>query len=423
MKKGILAMTVVMVALIIMVGFLDAAPKEMGKPIILGSPQALGFDAGHASTRGVTLAVDEINAAGGVNVAGERRPFKLITVDARDTEPGVSVSDVLLLIEKLITQSGANFIVLGPSRSEGTLAMMDLLAKYKVINVNGLSMSPALGAKVAKDYEKYKYFFSVTSWADWLVADQLGPCVRDLGKKFGINKVFIIVQDVAHARAGGEGMEKFLKAQGWEVVGHETYPTGSSDFSSGLLKARAAGRSILFLWGDMAEFNILIRQWYDMKVPALPIGMVVFFGDPGLWKATGGKCGYSMSETAVAGNVASKATPWTMKYHEAYKKRWGKEPEFHGPTEGYMAVYVIKDAIERAGTLDADSVVKAMEQTDMMGVYGRMRFDPKSHRLIFSLNPKEGAVGNVFQWQDGKRVSIFPPAIATGEAKLPPWMK
>lgn len=248
MKKGILAMTVVMVALIITVGFLNAAPKEVGKPIILGSPQALGFEAGHASTRGVTLAVDEINAAGGVNVAGERRPFKLITVDARDTEPGVSVSEVLLLIEKLITQSGANFIVLGPSRSEGTLAMMDLLAKYKVINVNGLSMSPALGAKVAKDYEKYKYFFSVTSWADWLVADELGPCIRDLGKKFGINKVFIIVQDVAHARAGGEGMEKLLKAQGWEVVGHETYPTGSGDFSSGLLKARAAGRSILFLW-------------------------------------------------------------------------------------------------------------------------------------------------------------------------------
>lgn len=423
MKKGILAMTVVLVALVITIGFFSARAQKVAKPIILGSPQALGFEAGRATTRGLELAIDEINAAGGVNVAGERRPFKLITMDARDTEPGVSVSEVLLLIEKLITESGVNFIVSGPARSEGTLAMMDLLYKYKVINVNCLSMSPALGAKVAKDYEKYKYFFSITSWADWLVADELGPCIRDIGKKFGINKVFIIVQDVAHARAGGEGMEKLLKAQGWEVVGRETYPTGSPDFSSGLLKARAAGRSILFLWGDMAEFNILVRQWHDMKVPALPIGMVVFFGDPDLWKATGGKCEYTMSETAVAGNVASNATPWTMKYHEAYKKRWGREPEYHGPTESYMAAYVLKDAIERARTLDADSVVKALEQTDMVGVYGRMRFDPKSHRLIFSLDPKEGAVGTIFQWQDGKRVAIFPPAIATGEVKLPPWMR
>lgn len=54
-----------------------------------------------------------------------------------------------------------------------------------------------------------------------------------------------------------------------------------------------------------------------------------------------------------------------------------------------MAVYQMKDAVERAGTLDTDALVKALETQDLMGVYGRMRFDPKTHQIIPSTDPKE----------------------------------
>jgi len=88
-----------------------------------------------------------------------------------------------------------------------------------------------------------------------------------------------------------------------------------------------------------------------------------------------------------------------------------------------MAVYVLKDAIERAGTLNSDKVVTALEQTDIMGVYGRLRFDPKSHQVIVAQDPKDGAVGSILQWQDGKRIVVYPKSIAKGEIQLPPWMK
>jgi branched-chain amino acid transport system substrate-binding protein len=88
-----------------------------------------------------------------------------------------------------------------------------------------------------------------------------------------------------------------------------------------------------------------------------------------------------------------------------------------------MAVYTLKDAIERAGSLDSDKVVAALEKTDLMGVYGRIKFNPKNHQIIPSVDPNEGAVGTIFQWQAGKRVVVFPPKIAMGEVKLPPWMK
>jgi branched-chain amino acid transport system substrate-binding protein len=58
----------------------------------------------------------------------------------------------------------------------------------------------------------------------------------------------------------------------------------------------------------------------------------------------------------------------------------------------------------------------------MVGVQGRIRFDPKSHQIIPSFDPKEGAVGTIFQWIDGKRIVLFPKSIAMGELQLPPWM-
>jgi branched-chain amino acid transport system substrate-binding protein len=130
-----------------------------------------------------------------------------------------------------------------------------------------------------------------------------------------------------------------------------------------------------------------------------------------------------LANTVNAGNVPCEATPWTMKFVDAYKKKYGLEPEGYGTSSSYMAVYTLKDAIERAGTLDSDKVAEALRKTDLEGVYGRIRFDPKTNQVIPSLDPKEGAVGTIFQWQDGKRVVVFPESIAKGKVLLPPWMK
>jgi branched-chain amino acid transport system substrate-binding protein len=161
-----------------------------------------------------------------------------------------------------------------------------------------------------------------------------------------------------------------------------------------------------------------------MKIPALPFGSIIGAAEqPGFWNATEGKGEFTLANVVNAGNAPSEATSWTMKFYNAYKKRWNIEPEGYGTSSSYMAPYVLKAAIEKAGTLDSDAVVAALEKLDMMGVYGRIRFDPKSHQVVPSLDPKEGVVGTVFQWQAGKRVVVFPQSIATGSIQLPPWMK
>ena len=238
-------------------------------PIVLGVPTSLGFLEGKEGLACVNLAVDEINAAGGVNVGGTMRPFKVVAIDARGAEPGVPVAEVIKAHKKLILEDGAKFIVFGSFRSEAAIACMDLVSQYKIPMLLGTAMSPEMQKKVTQDYDKYKYTFRVCLNAVYLIK-YLGGTMGYLNKKFGFNKVFIMDQDVAWARKTGDLMISMVfEKMGWQVVGRQTYPTGASDFSSGLMKAKAGGAQVILPIFDMPQSGILVKQWNAMKVPAL----------------------------------------------------------------------------------------------------------------------------------------------------------
>ncbi len=426
MKKAKLRVGVFLLALAwVGLPFLGGQADAAGKPIVIGAPLATAFLYGWDAERAIKLAVEEINAKGGVAVGKEKRPFKVEAMDTRDLEPGVPTSDALLVVEKLILEKNADFIVGGPVRSEAALAAMDLLSKYKKVSILTTgALTPAYHKRIEAEYDKFKYCFRISGEVGWMVVGEFIPCLMNIKAKYNLDKLFIMIQDVAHARAGGDLVAKLAAEKGWNVLGKEVYPTGTTDFSVGLLKAKKDSAQVILIWMDMPETSILLKQWYDMKIPAIPYGTIISAAEePGFWKATEGKGEYCMASVVNAGNAPSKATPWTMKFVEAYQKKWKVEPEGYGTSSSYMAVYTLKDAIERAGSLDSGAIVTALEKTDLMGVYGKIKFNPKNHQVIPSVDPNEGAVGTIFQWQQGKRVVVFPPKIAMGEVKTPPWMK
>lgn len=415
--------TAIILLVIGLLFFIGNGVCQAAKPIVIGCPLSTGFLYGWDAQRAIKLAVSEINAKGGVKVGKTKRPFKVEVIDTRDLEPGVPVSEALMAVEKLILEKKADFIIGGPVRSEAALAAMDLLRKYKKVSIltTGV-LTPKYHARVAKYYNKYKYCFRITSDAKQMVMDMIAVFMQ-IKKEHAFKKVYIMVQDVAHARAGGGIMGKILAKKGWEVVGQQVYPTGTTDYSVGLMDAKKKGAQMLLIWMDMPESSILLKQWADMKIKCLPFGFICAMEQPGAWKATNGKCEYTMADPVNGGNVPANITPWTMKFVNAYKKMWNIEPEGYGTSSSYMAVYVLKDAIERAGSLNSNKVIKALENTDIMGVYGRIRFDKKSHQVIASTDPKKGAVTCIFQWQAGKRVQVYPLSVAEAPIKLPPWMK
>lgn len=399
----------------------SAFSQPKGQAIVIGAPLSTQYLYGWDAQRAMLLAVEEINAKGGVQVGNARRPFRLEVLDTRDLEPGVPLSEAMLVVEKLILERKADVLMGGPVRSEAALAAMDLISKHKKVSILTTgSLTPAYHRRIGENYNKYKYLFRITSEAGQLAKEAV-DLFESLKQEHGFDQIFIMVQDVAHARAIGDIVSKNLGAKGWKVVGTEVYPTGALDYSTGLLKARDQKAQILFVWMDHPEIAILVKQWKDLKIPALPIaGISSAVEQPGAWASTDAGVAYWVASPANAGNAPSNATPLTMKFYEAYKKRWSVEPEGYGTSSSYTAVYVLADAIRRAGSVDSDKLVAALEKTDLTGVYGKIVFDPKTHQVMPSYDPKEGAVGTWFQWQDGKRVVIWPSTIAMGKIQIPP---
>jgi len=393
------------------------------KEIVIGVPTSLGFLEGKESLNAVNLAVEEINAAGGVKVGGEAMPFKVTTIDIRDAAPGVPVPEALLGLEKLILEQKPHALMVGPFRSEALMAGMDLIAKHKVPLLGTIAMTPKTEGKIAKE-PKYKYIFRTCLNAKYFVGYLVGT-MAFLNKEFGFKKVFIMNQDVAWARITAKIVSGILaKKMKMEVLGVESFPTGASDFSPALLKAKMKGANIILPIFDMPQSGTLVKQWRAMKVPAIMAGFISPAAGPAAWKTFDQKIGGMINCVFEIGNMPAAKYEPAAKFYAAYEKKYGKPIEAgHGPAPSYASVYLLKDAIEAAGSLDADKVTDALAKIDTAGAMGKIKFT-EGHQVVYGKDPAKEATGAVFQWtEDGKRVIVFPPAIAEGKIQLPKWMK
>ncbi len=422
MKKAGL-MVVALGLAVFMVG-LHPVDVQSAEPIVIGAPIPRASTYGQNCERSMILAMEEINAAGGIKLDGEMRPINLEIVDTRDQEPGVPTSEVLLAMEKLVLDKKAKILAGGPIMSEVCLAAMDLYPKYKVIGlVSAGCWTPGWHKKCASNLETYRYAFKPSGNVLYWIKDYVG-LLKNIKKQYGFSKMYITVAEAAHAKAAAGAIEKGAVADGWTVVGKEVHPLATTDFSMMLRDVRKSKADVLFIWDHTPESLTLVKQWYDYKVPAAPIGFVGPTDDPAMWDQTRGKVAYLVEWGGEGGTLPDQEiTPLTKPFFNAYKNRWGVEPRGTANVPSYTVLYLIKDAIERAGTMDVDALITAIEETDMITAGGRLRFDKSNHQAVYGDNPEETLVGQALQWQDGKRVTIWPPKIATGAYQLPPWMK
>lgn len=402
------------------------AANKAAEPIVLGVATALGNAEGADSLRTAQLAVEEINAAGGVEIGGVKRPLKIESIDTREGEPGTPITDALTALEKLILEKKPVAIVVGGYRSEALLSSMDLIAKYKIPLITATAMTAEFEKKIQSDRAKYKYIFRTGANVQALVG-MLTKTFSYIGQTFNINKVYIINEDLIWAKGTTGALEKWAKASGWEVIGHDTYPSGSSDFSSSVNKAKAGGAQLIVPIFDMPQAGVLLKQIKTMKVPALIAGYITPASTAGGWKTFNNDIEGMINFNYELGSMATKAIPKSLTFQESYAKKYGEavrdKLSGHGPGPAYENVYILADAIKRAGSLDGDALASAIEKTDMDGIIGKMKFN-EDHQLIFNSNPAEGVVGVAFQWvAPGKRVIVYPDNIAESKIELPAYMK
>jgi branched-chain amino acid transport system substrate-binding protein len=402
------------IALILVVGACSKSGRDAkDAPIVLGVPTALGTIEGQDSLRAAQLAVSEINAAGGVDLAGAKRKLEIASIDTREAEAGLPVNDALAAMEKLVSEKKPAAIVVGAFRSEVLLSAMDMNAKYKLPYLCTIGMSPEFEKKIAGDYEKYKYNFRLGLSAPYLVGN-LGKALDFIHKKLGYDKLYVIHQDVAWAKGTAGGVAKVTQAAGWTVLGSDAYPTGSRDFSSSLTKAKAGNAQVVVPIFDMPESGVLVKQARSMKVPALFAGFISPAAPGNAWSTFNGESEGLVNFIFEAGPIPLK-TPRSIQFNDAYAKAYGEDARLkmsgHGPGPSYDAVYVLVQAIQRAGSLDADAIVAQLEKTDMEGAIGKITFN-KNHQVVYGEDPKQAAASLAFQWRAGKRVVVYPESAA-----------
>jgi branched-chain amino acid transport system substrate-binding protein len=430
MKRKVFLTCLITVFIVsLMMVYLPSIVFAQGKPIVLGLPTSFFQPLCKSGKLAVEMAIDEINAAGGILVKDEgiKRPLKLVTADTRCGEPGTPVQSALMTVDKMIADEKPDAIVVAPFRSEAMVATMDLIAKYKMITLQTIAQTPKLIEIFKGDPEKYKYWFRATTNSTY-VGTTSGMTIDAVRKQFGHDKLFIIAQDTLWARGAADATKGRLEGLGWKTVGYEPVPVGTNDFSPVLSKARSSGAQMLYVVGDMPTLPVCFKQWKSMKIPTMLFLDFAVVTSTKAWGTYGEDLDYVLVMPFPGGTGAPvKALPKSIDFHNHWRDK--KLPGMDDPrvvSSAYDAVYILKDAIERAGFVPSknpDKFVGFLEATDLMGVSGRIRFDKASHQQIFNGNPKETSIIVAYQWRAGKMVPVFPEAVAEAKIELAPWVK
>ncbi|MFT4100619.1 MAG: ABC transporter substrate-binding protein [Burkholderiaceae bacterium] len=376
-------------------------------PLKIGVTTAIQLQVGRDTQEAVKMAMDEINAKGGV--AG--RKLEMVVADETENpETGINA------IKKLTADDKVDVIV-GGYTSGVTLAQLPHISSSRTIYLGVGAASPAITAKVKQDYDRYKYIFRVgpinaVHQARGLVDFISGMLIGELGYK----KLAIVGENAKWVQDLVPVLKKGAADVGADVLLTELFDTQTSDFSPLLAKIKSSGAQFLIVILSHASSDTFAKQWHDARFPVPYGGIDVKSQDGDFFERVGGK---AISEYVTHFAVNAPLTPKTQPFFDGFRKRTNRDPVYTA-YGAYDAVYAYAEAVDRAKTASADAVVKELEKTSMVGVPGLIEFD-ETHDIKYG--GKHPSLLFV-QWQDqGKRVIVWPKALRTAPAILPPWLK
>ena len=352
------------------------------------------------------LAVEEINEEGGIL----SRRVELV---GEDHDNGVDQIIFTNALTKLITQDQADFIV-GLVAGQNGFVVQDIIAQHKIIFLSYGTGPEEVSQRVLDDYIKFKYYF--LTWFNETcgkigITDSL-IYVREIT---GFNKVGYLAEDLDWNKNMREELDDFLPENGFELVYKGKFPYNTVDFSSYFAAAEAAGVEVLFPM-IATELGIpFCKEYYDRQSPMLVFGGInLMASDPSGWEWTEGKCN-NMAFSNFLTMTSYPFTSKTLQTRDAYMNRWG-EPITLAAANTYDTIkFILKDAIERAGTIETEAVIKALEETSIETSNVRDFVFTESHALMMETNPNnpdaDYAIEMVFQWQDGQQVPVYPKKI------------
>jgi len=401
-----------------------AEPTPQIKEIKIGVIGPMSYIQGEHHWFGAQLAAEEINAAGGISVGTDTYNIKLVQIDSNEL---TSVTDATSAAEKAVTVDKVDFLT-GGIRSEAVLAMQEVAMDNEVIFLGCGASAPELNQGVVDNYERYKYWFRVTpvnSTYLGMVSFELLQHVilKVMTGIFAMPKVAILAEKAVWGDTIVAAAEANLPAAGVEIVGVWRPSPNATDVRTELSAIDAAGANIIFTALSGPVGIPYARQWGELEIPAASVGINVEAQADGFSEATSGYGDYELTLNIYARDV--QITGETVPFLERFIAEMGEVPTYNAGT--YDALYVLKEAIERADSLDPDAIVVELEKTDRISTSGRVAFDD-THDVIWGPGYVT-AIG--VQWQDGELKGVWPPSDGSWEEvvyegmvdyQLPPWL-
>jgi len=358
---------------------------KVGAVIPLTGRYAAG---GNQIKQGYELAVNDINAAGGVDIGGTKVPLELIVLDDE--------SDATKTVQHLETQYAENDVVayLGGFGSDLHAAAAAIAEKNKV---------PYLGVAFALygvHQQGFKYLFSPFSKSPALATttfDMLDSLKnpQTLDSPLPTN-IAIFAETTDWGRElGSLWTEEANKRGGYTVTTYE-YAPGTTDFSSIILPAKESGAGVLLALPNPPDGLALAKQIKELDWNPF-LYMFVRAADPPTFGENLGvdSDGFML----MPGWNRGVNFPGVAEMSERHMAAYGT-PALAVTGPAYACVQILADAITRAGSLDRDAIRDAIAATDMDTMVGPVTFN-------------EDGTGNVItvinQWQGGKQALIWPP--------------
>jgi len=328
--------------------------KAEPKTIKIGSVQpATGPLAviGQGQRRGNQLAVDYINAKGGIKSMGGAK-LELLLGDS-ETKATVGRSEADRLIK-----DGAS-VLIGAFQSGTGMAIATLAEQRQIPFVMDVA---ALDVITQKGYKySFRVFPTVTTFGKTAC-----KYIEQMLKEKKVTPKRAVVTNTGDPFGKGQGGNfiKWFKKSGIpvEIVEHITYPLGIHDLSSEVAKIKAAKPDLLFPVCRPGDSIILTRQLLKQRVPLMGI---ISPGSPGWYEPKVikdlGKLVYYIMDNVPWVNTAS---PVYQEANALFNKKYGGYLDTNSGF-AYTGILVIADALERAGSGDSDKLLAAIRATDL----------------------------------------------------------
>ncbi|MGA7329203.1 MAG: ABC transporter substrate-binding protein, partial [Rhodomicrobium sp.] len=304
--------------------------------------------------------------------------------------------------------------------SEVVLALQPWAARLKTVMITPGAASDVITANIGKDFEHNKYTFHgyLTSGG---LAHSVCEAAKDLLiKNLKMKSAVIMSEDAAWTTPLDAGYEKCLPEIGLKVLDHIRFSPDTTDFTPIFNRIEDLKPDVMITGISHVGVQPTV-QWKNQQVPIPMFGISSQASNSTFWKdtngATEGVCYQAVSGPDVA------TTPRTLPFVNAFQKKYGNFPSYAGYT-AYDDVFIITDAVKRAGSDDSEKLVTAMEATDYEGTIGRVQFMPKGDPHVHGLRVGPGFItGLMLQWQNGKQVNLWPANLANGKLTFPSFIK